>query len=68
MEKLLTLPPSSPNPSSQTGNRLHVGPDGKLPHLRLGRLVRFTFEHLKKFTEGNGDGGSSEGGNHAAKL
>jgi len=31
----------------------------KIPHLRLGRLIRFNVNHIKKITGSNGNGGGS---------
>jgi excisionase family DNA binding protein len=68
MEKLFTVP--------EVAQILQVKPStiytwvrlGKLPHLRLGRLVRFTLDHIKKLMEGNKDKGNPEGGSHDRDL
>ncbi len=54
MEKLLTVP--------EVAVILQVKPstiytwvrEGKLPHTRLGRLIRFTLDQIKKSMKGNG--------------
>ncbi len=68
MEKLLTVPEVSEILKVKPATIYTWVRVGKLPHLRLGRLIRFTVECLEKFTKSNGDGGSSEGGHYAGKT